>query len=133
MKKISDVTYNSQKSKYTATKDRQVVHLNTLKPYSKNIHLEWANQPGTQTPPSRVAAPLTQPALVTSDIKLVDEYDVIFPTLGLGDTDHNPQTTLPTVQQKPPRHRHPPQCYGDAVYHSDMWTCLFDKETDIVI
>ena len=114
MKKISDVTYRVQNLQ--RRKDRQVVHFNRLKPCPKDIRLERPKQLVTQPPCSRNAAPSTQPTPLLSDIELVEEDDEISPTVGFGDTDSNPQPTLQTAQRNPPR-RHPPQRYGDVVYH----------------
>ena len=115
MKKISDVTYRVQNLQ--RRKDRQVVHFNRLKPYPKDIRLERPKQLVTQPSCPRNAVPLTQPTPLPSDIELVEEDEEISPTMGLGDTDSNPQPTLRTVRRNPPRGRHPPQRYGDVVYH----------------
>ena len=115
IKKISDVTYRIQNLQ--RRKDRQVVHFNRLKPCPKDICLEGENQPATQPSQSRDAAPQTRPTPSPSDIELVEEDDVIFPTIGLRDTNSNPQPTSLTVRRNPPRARRLPQRYGDAVYH----------------
>ena len=112
---FSDVTYRIQNLQ--RRKDRQVVHFNRLKPCPKDIHLEGENQPATQPSQSRDAAPQTRSTPLPSDIELVEEDDVIFPTIGLRDTNSNPQPTSLMVRRNPPRARHLPQHYGDAVYH----------------
>ena len=114
MKKISDVTYRVQNLQ--RRKDSQVVHFNRLKPCPKDIRLERTKQLVTQPPCPRNAAPSTQPTPLLSDIELVED-DEISPTVGLEDTDSNPQPTLQTARRNPPRRRHPPQRYGDVVYH----------------
>ena len=98
-------------------KDRQVIHFNRLKPCPKDICLEGENQPATQLYQSRDAAPQTQPTPLPSDIELVEEDDVIFPTTGLRDTNSNPQPTSLMVRRNPPRAKRPPQHYGNVVYH----------------
>ena len=115
IKKISDVTYRIQNLQ--RRKDTQVVHFNRLKPCPKGICLEGENQPATQPYKSRDAAPQIRPTPLPSNIELVEEDDLIFPTIGLRDTNSNPQPTSLMVQQNPPRARRPPQHYGDAVYH----------------
>ena len=115
IKKISDVTYRIQNLQ--RRKDRQVVHFNRLKPGPKDIRLEGENQPATQPSQPRNAAPQTRPTPLPSDIELVEENDLIFPTIGLRDTNSNPQPTSLTVRRNPPRARRLPQRYGDAVYH----------------
>ena len=115
IKKISDVTYRIQNLQ--RQKDRRVVHFNRLKPCPKDIRLEGENQPATQPSQFKNAAPQTRPTPLPSDIELVEEDDVIFPTIGLRDTNSNPQPTSLMVRRNPPRARHLPQHYEDTVYH----------------
>ena len=53
--------------------------------------------------------------VMPSDIKLVEEDDVLTPAPGTPES--NPQPDLPAVRWNPPRERQPPRRYADSVYH----------------
>ena len=117
IKRISDATYRVQHQQ--RQKDRQIVHFNRLKPCPKNIRL---NQP-TSTPTSphdqeqlRATGTHSMPqSVMPSDIKLVEEDNVLTPALGTPES--NPQPDLPAVRWNPLRERQLPQRYANSVYH----------------